>query len=378
MSRRADSESSAKSSMRLNISRSESSFGDGRLDSPRSPLGLNVSKGNDNTARAQITDEPEEVIDSDIEADDADEDEEYGQPIRTASGLNLQIKEAPLQRRYSESSSLPSPEIMGPSPSYDFPFSLSMPPEETENRKNLPALEVHSVDNRLRGDSLSSTSTNTSAYPSSVSVGVTTPATLNGQSLDPHISSPGTTPLDLLIVSAVHDLSLDSELHIQKTPSAVLSGLNKGPRVPLDIDIHSISSHAQAEALVQRAQQRILQSQDGDVDCPMMNAAFVAAGRTPLSAKLAAYGESLAIKKKFTQEEEMKSQTVHGHRRAATIEAAGEARHGYADDMSYNATLRGLDRKFSLEERTQSTPRTRFRRPTTSEGVGEFFYRNIL
>lgn len=382
ISRRTDSQSSVKYSMRLKISHSVSSFGgDGRLDSPRSPLGLNVEgpahRSDTNVVNSQITDEPEEVIDSDIEEEDEDE-EEYGVPIRTTSGLNLHIEKAPLQRprRYSESSSPHSPEVIEPSPSYDFPFSISRPPEELaspQSQDTSPSLRIHGVDNRLRGDSLSSTSTNASAYPSSMSVGVTTPATLHGQSLDPHISSPGTTPLDLPVVTALHNLTLDNDV-IQKKPSSILSGVTKGPRVPLDIDIHSISSHAQAEALVQRAQQRIFESQENDVICPKIDAAFAAAGRTPLSAKLAAYGESLAIKKKFTEEEEFRSQTASGHRRAATAEVGGDiVRFEDLDDPSNSGTLRGLDRKFSLEERTHSTPRRlKARRPQTSEGVGKY------
>jgi len=72
--------------------------------------------------------------------------------------------------------------------------------------------------------------------------------------------------------------------------------------VPADIDIRSISSHAQAEVLVQRAQQSIL-DMEGYVaadDIPLIS------GRSPLSAKLAAYGESLALERRLKREEEAK------------------------------------------------------------------------
>ncbi|KAG9316415.1 hypothetical protein JVU11DRAFT_2449 [Chiua virens] len=67
---------------------------------------------------------------------------------------------------------------------------------------------------------------------------------------------------------------------------------------PSNINISTISSHAQAEELVQRTQQSILNmeqylekdSQKGSET-----------GRTPLSAKLAAYGESLAIERRLKE-----------------------------------------------------------------------------
>jgi len=55
-------------------------------------------------------------------------------------------------------------------------------------------------------------------------------------------------------------------------------------RVPTDINIRSISSHTQAEALVQHAQQSILDMEAEEDIEPLSS------GLTPLSAKLAAYG----------------------------------------------------------------------------------------
>ncbi|KIM73440.1 hypothetical protein PILCRDRAFT_15236 [Piloderma croceum F 1598] len=68
--------------------------------------------------------------------------------------------------------------------------------------------------------------------------------------------------------------------------------------IPTNIDICSISSHAPAEALVQRAQQSNLDMEDIPDDNPLIP------GRLPLSAKLVAYGESLALERRLKRMEE--------------------------------------------------------------------------
>ncbi|KIM81374.1 hypothetical protein PILCRDRAFT_499863 [Piloderma croceum F 1598] len=68
--------------------------------------------------------------------------------------------------------------------------------------------------------------------------------------------------------------------------------------IPTDVEIRSISSHAQAEALVQHAQQSIFDMEYILDDNPL------SPGRLPLSAKLAAYGESLALERQLKQVEE--------------------------------------------------------------------------
>ena len=69
-------------------------------------------------------------------------------------------------------------------------------------------------------------------------------------------------------------------------------------RIPTDINIRSISSHVQAEALVQCAQQSILDMEAEEDFEPLST------GLTPLSAKLAAYGESLALERRLKRAEE--------------------------------------------------------------------------
>jgi hypothetical protein len=72
-------------------------------------------------------------------------------------------------------------------------------------------------------------------------------------------------------------------------------------RTPFEIDLTSISTHAQAEALVEQTRNQVMElasSEDHDViSTPGSD------GRTPLSARLAAYGESLALERKFREQE---------------------------------------------------------------------------
>lgn len=129
----------------------------------------------------------------------------------------------------------------------------------------------------------------------------------------------------------------------------------------MDIDIRQISSHAQAEALVQRAQQRILaMTEDSDEEGVKTFGINIGGGHTPLSAKLAAYGESLAIERKFKEEEEKK-------RRSLVIESSPDRR------LVSHAS--SVQRKLSLQERAHSDPVAltleEVRRPHTSDGERE-------
>ena len=72
-------------------------------------------------------------------------------------------------------------------------------------------------------------------------------------------------------------------------------GVNGRPA--FEIDISAISSHAQAEALVQQTQKEILQM--GEQEILLTEGT---PGSTPLSARLAAYGESLALERKLREE----------------------------------------------------------------------------
>ncbi|KAK2467866.1 hypothetical protein APHAL10511_000161 [Amanita phalloides] len=93
-------------------------------------------------------------------------------------------------------------------------------------------------------------------------------------------------------MSMIHTLGKD----ISGIRTGVANGRSKGSSA-FEIDIRTISSHAQAEALVQQTQKEILEM--GEQETLL---ALGSPGNTPLSARLAAYGESLALERKFREE----------------------------------------------------------------------------
>ncbi|EMD37599.1 hypothetical protein CERSUDRAFT_114247 [Gelatoporia subvermispora B] len=336
---------------------------------------------------AHVTTEPEEVFEED--------EDEYGEPIpghvdipRVRSRLSqLKIEDSP--RRHStassrsSSSALPSPsspvspEIVVPTVAFDCPFSINHPPPADPEPDPEPApsnlLGIHGVD-RPRGDSVSSISTNASVNPASSSGAsgyITTPALSHSHLPPAVISSPDSNATDFVLPEP---LSPDAIPHKGLLGDVELSLSPKVSRIPLDIDIRSISSHAQAEALVQRAQRSILEmhddeSQDVDVGCQtLLNG--LGAGRTPLSAKLAAYGQTLEIERKF-KEEQRRIRSLDLDERARAVEGVVATS---PETPIADATIssKGLERKFSLEERPRLVhgPRqSRSRRPHTAGGT---------
>jgi hypothetical protein len=87
--------------------------------------------------------------------------------------------------------------------------------------------------------------------------------------------------------------------------NGITDGRTNG-RHTFGIDISTISSHAQAEALVQRTQKEILEMNEQEILLTEGSP-----GNTPLSARLAAYGESLALERKLR--EEIQSPRKLGH-----------------------------------------------------------------
>jgi len=206
----------------------------------------------------------------------------------------------------------------------EFPFSINRPPplplEESDGfgSNSGQHLRVPSPgDNRGRGDSVSSTSTTDSHSNPQLSMSGTTSGS-GSMTVSTPLLSPGKGRYLELPVEAsprrkekVLDPQLDGCVDVLEatdvsanttTSGKALGGLNKRrSHIPLDINISSISSHAQAEALVQRAQQDILEMAyvDGMGQPPLPGSA----GWTPLSARLAAYGESLALERKLREQE---------------------------------------------------------------------------
>ncbi|KAK7685218.1 hypothetical protein QCA50_011581 [Cerrena zonata] len=313
-----------------------------------------------------------------------EEEENYGKQIEPIVGMNtLTLEDHPLHSspelttsdlpshhthtRVGESASGGQPRI------FDCPFSINLPPvnadeepQEVISRPNL--LGIDGIDGRTRGDSLSSMNTNPTSS-SSASAYLGTPAVSSWNLPTPAVYSPPTN---------IPDLPSPVEREVSRT-EFVDPQSPKRPRVPLDIDIRSISSHAQAEALVQQAQQRIFDLQNEMVN-PRTNALGVSGGegRTPLSARLAAYGESLAIERKFKEEEERKRSPKSTNPLAASPLGFTSSRSQGSNSTRPSAlrasrSARGLDRTFSLEDKSRVHGRhgrvQKVKRPHTSGGT---------
>ncbi|KAG7449559.1 uncharacterized protein BT62DRAFT_991743 [Guyanagaster necrorhizus] len=219
--------------------------------------------------------------------------------------------------------------------STEFPFSINRPPPD-------PLEEVakrSSEDSRDRGDSVSSTSTNPNLSTSGTTSGSGDSATATPP-LDPSYLETGSEGELKVFVDEPRD-EFDRSLGDSDSPG--LDMLECGACSPLEIDLSSISSHAQAEALVQRAQRDILemvQEEDHDTTSKM-----------PLSARLAAYGESLALERRLREQKE-------GDDPLSSLNPTSVKSRSF------------VNRQRSMEGSLASTPvRSRFRRPHTSDGT---------
>jgi hypothetical protein len=247
--------------------------------------------------------------------------EEYGKIIERTDGSNksrlgdINTEERPRSSSLTSLASSLSPTISPDSATGtpEFPFSIEQPPPTDVLEEQLLTVPYTlspkgANDNRLRGNSISSISTggsassqlswsSTTAMNSVGNDSTTTPTTFHLTLPSPTIMSPRLISYDILDLP-----SKDEEKSAETLPDSQQPTLaTRRSRVPTDIDICSISSHAQAEALVQLAQKSILDMEDvpgGD----LFNGS-----RSPLSAKLAAYGESLALERWFKQVAEGKT-----------------------------------------------------------------------
>ncbi len=236
----------------------------------------------------------------------------------------------------------------------DFPFSLDVPVED-----EVPELG----DVRGRGDSLSTTLSATTVSTASLR----TPA-----------------PLSAVLPSAIED----AKSHVSSNRPPPLTGL----------DTSSVSSYAQAEALVALARGQVLTAREGD--------------DIPLSARLAALGESLRLERKFKEAEELGGTGVQsanavlrierhvsentaldstdaepwehgrllgGKMRSASASAAGRTSFDLPPSRRSTSGVgsAGMDRNFGADYKVGLSWRGRVRHPHTSEimlrsGDGEF------
>ncbi|KZT24172.1 hypothetical protein NEOLEDRAFT_444260 [Neolentinus lepideus HHB14362 ss-1] len=296
---------------------------------------------------------------------DDDDDEEYGEVIRSGlrfrSSPAMEAKSALPEIATHSTGRSPAPALspilsaqdMSSSPTEThFPFSLDrLPPGDVDVVAQRPGglrVSASAGDNRLRGDSVSSMATDTSTNPpSSSSTSGTASAGINTPAI-------GYNPLPVTTVSL--DEEYDPPEVYEKGGRALLLediefGIpTKQPRLPLEIDITAISSHAQAEALVRQAQKEILEMDHVEDD---------SLGSAPLSAKLAAYGQSLAIERKFKEEQEK------AERRARAIAEFESVRKG-----SLNLERTGPPRSSSRSSTHPTTPprAQKTRRPHTAGG----------
>ncbi|KAJ7209651.1 hypothetical protein GGX14DRAFT_631286, partial [Mycena pura] len=239
----------------------------------------------------------------------------------------------------------------------EFPFSIHEPP---------PMPPTSSPDIRGRGASVSSTSTTESQMnpqlsasettSGSGSVTVTTPL-LATEAL---VASPQSSPMPLQ-----RQLDGDDVLQVdlERGTKAASPRLNeRRTHTPLDIDLSLISSHAQAEALVQKELQDIL-------DMPVVSTDSKTPGWTPLSARLAAYGESLELERKFrsgatpnaaSPVDEGTPTNTQLHPRTATSSRG---------DLSAQPRRKGIDRQASLDVKHPRRREKEPKRPSTSSGT---------
>jgi hypothetical protein len=309
---------------------------------------------------------------------EADEDEEYGRPIWTSVSVNGSVNDRPhlgilpseCIRGSSFASSLSSlSPILSPDAITipEFPFGDVPADDVDQNSLVVPGLRMHPKDQRHRGDSVSSASTDSSADPQLTMSGTTATSDGSGTiTLPSHSSlSPITADHSIPVITGgetPNDPTSPIDDGEQWSPELLYSSLSeRRAHAPLDINIRSISSHAQAEALVQRRQQSILEMAN-ELD----DQSHVVTGHTPLSAKLAAYGESLALERRLKKEEEEKAKrTVVGTRTNLDRSVSNGSPRIGGERVS-------LDRGLSLERRSEARRREP-RRPNTSHGFAAEF-----
>lgn len=339
--------------------------------------------------------QPEVLSSTDFAEKHTKEDEaSYGEqalgPVNTPPGTN--VPSVPLKRQRGLSFASSSESSLSPILSNDntndsslavlnsdFPFSINRPPSlliEGQAADEVPSSPGHlnvplSSDNRNRGDSLSSNSTSDSRSNMMSSSGSGTSVMVSTPGMSSLLMSPPDSHnlLDLVKYREPPPVDLEGESLSAPAVFPIGPGLNER-RVhgPLDIDIASISSHAQAEALVQRARQDVLDLANTQELFPVTGV-----GRSPLSARLAAYGESLALERKLReQKEEEISRTDRVEDPLPPLPPSRPAIESSPPkgDIARQKSRDGVERQLSLENRAGRRVKRRPkdpRRPSTAD-----------
>jgi len=381
-----------------------SSTGQGSTSNPRM-LRFDSSPGNDRRVRDKTTDSPmlksydsfgslsrltDAVSEPEpratlIDAGELEHEDNYGLPIvdlDSSLDKTLNVPSVLLQRQRGQSFTSSSESSLSPiltgdnvtdstmtAINADFPFSINQPPslmtadhEDSSSPRGL--LVPISAGTRNRGDSLSSDSSTSDSRNPQLSF-------TSGSGTSPLVSTPGNGsifPQDSdKLMSFIQD-------DVLETVQNYNGGLNQGRiHVPSDIDITSISSHAQAEALVERARQEALDL----ASTPDLSPLSSSSGRTPLSVRLAAYGQSLALERKLREQKEQKENTWKDHFQSRS--AAGLV----SSSLGSIPILKGPDgaeKQLNLENRLSVERRPRDpRRPSTADGRSTLkFSKSIL
>ncbi|KAG7090972.1 hypothetical protein E1B28_010039 [Marasmius oreades] len=254
----------------------------------------------------------------------------------------------------------------------EFPFSINRPPPMLDDTGADQVATTGSQllrvppDGRGRGDSVSSTSTTDSAHNPALSASGTTSASGGSATV--------TTPLRSPEISSFLDLSLDSP----KSPNydAVSDPMVEGyktnvgthdravtlnerrSRSPLGIDMSLAASHARAERLVQQKKADILSAHDADL------LDGDSAGQVPLSARLAALGESLELERKLRERKHAEEKKVT----SGTPPKAPRLLRDSLDTVTTSTSGAGVIRQSSLNT-GPSHRKKEPKRPHTSSGT---------
>jgi hypothetical protein len=314
-----------------------------RTSSPRRMLTLNASssisslRGVDSTARpasGRVTPDsapPTHTQFPDLQDGDVPKDGDDARPHGRLDRLGELKSESRSTDQGVNSSTSSLSRGVEVSRGNDFPFSIRSPPPNEEQGSVMSNLKPNEGgDARLRGRSISSVSTDLSVDNPALSSSTTS------------TSASVTVPTPVLNNSPL--------------PISEGSLTAKRNNTPIDIDISAISSHAQAEALVQRTQKSILEMDD---EIPLSSA--LSSGRSPLSAKLAIYGETLALERRLKKEEEDRRAMETGKSSAKSLTTPILQS---PDSPSPKKT--GLERQFSLEGHYPAPRRRKPRRPHTA------------
>ncbi|KAL0577751.1 putative ankyrin-repeat protein [Marasmius crinis-equi] len=304
------------------------------------------------------------------EANDEFDGSYYGQPLDMRQS-NAQMRNRGLSFGSSDSSLSPvlSAADVGSNATStlnsEFPFSINRPPpmlDDAEGANTSSRLLRVPPDGRGRGDSVSSTSTTDSLNPALSASGTTSGS---GGSVTV------TTPLRSPEVSSF--LDLDSpispthkpipepmlESYGTSTNGGVVTLNERRSRSPLGIDMSLAASHARAERLVQQKKEAILSAHNDAL------AEEGPGGQIPLSARLAALGESLELERMLREQKQAEETVLQS---SVTPPEAGRILRDSIDTVTGTTTGAGVIRQSSLN--TGASPRRKEpKRPHTSSGT---------